>query len=103
MQQGIGDAPGLKSKGCAEEGYQRGTTRAARSRRRAWRRFEMSTRLVLLRHATPTTKEEDAAQPLSTEGIAEAEFTAHALAASMGFDSRFGSDDTSWCSSRSVP
>ena len=76
--------------GCTRR-TRRGVRTPARSRRRACRRrFDMSTRLVLLRHATPTTKEEDAGQPLSTEGIAEAEFTAHALAASMGFDSRFG-------------
>jgi len=54
----------------------------------------MPIRLLLLRHASSTTKEEDAAQPLSPEGITEAEFTAHALAAAMGFDSRFGKPAT---------
>ena len=64
--------------------------RAAHIRTYAIRRFYIMPTLLLLRHATPTSKEEDPAQPLSPEGVVEAEFTAHAIACSLGFDSRFG-------------
>ena len=50
----------------------------------------MSTRLLLLRHATPVPEEDDPARPLSSEGHAEAERTAHAVAACVGLDSKFG-------------
>jgi len=50
----------------------------------------MPTRVLLLRHGTPVPKEEDSEQPLSTDGVAEAVFTAHAVAACVGLDSKFG-------------
>ena len=50
----------------------------------------MPTRLLLLRHATPVPEEEDPTRPLSTDGHAEADRTAHAVAAFIGLDSKFG-------------
>jgi len=54
----------------------------------------MTTRLLLLRHATPLPEDQDPARPLSEEGIAEADLTANAVAAFLGLDSKFGRAST---------
>jgi phosphohistidine phosphatase SixA len=49
----------------------------------------MLPRLLLLRHATPVPEEVDASKPLSNEGLAEAEFAAHGLAAFLDLKGKF--------------
>ena len=54
----------------------------------------MTTRLLLLRHATPLPEDKDPARSLGEAGMAEAEFTANGVAAFYHLDSSFGQAST---------